>query len=112
MNYSNGPWWATYRLGELFVKLGPSRGRDGARPVLGCVVGIAPHERRLSAAGAGVDVQLPAVVQELVVQNVEGDEAGPGLVPRRRDHRCELRVADPLHGRVRPLEALPRKGHE
>src|SRR5690349_10546346 len=93
------------------VRLGPARGRRG-RTELVFVIRVAPHEGGLDAAGARVAVQLSPVVHELVAQHVEGHPAGPHRLPRRRHHRRELRVPDPLDRRVRAIEALPREGDE
>jgi hypothetical protein len=58
---------------------GPGSGRLGhhARLVLSRVVRVPPHERRLAAAEPEEGGELPAVVDELVVHDVEGDSAGP-----------------------------------
>src|SRR6185437_15708281 len=76
------------------------------RRELRCVLIEAPQERRFGTAQPGVRIQLAAMMQELVVHDVEAHPAGERLVPRCRDNRIELGVADRRHGGVGLAPAL------
>src|SRR4051794_24478538 len=71
-------------------------GRRLARLELRRVLPVAPQERRRHSAGPGHRVELPTMVHELVVRDVERDRTRPARAPGCTYHRRKLGVTDPL----------------